>query len=390
MYDFDQVQNRVGTGSVKWDKQGSFGVESGLLPFWIADTDFASLPEILEAVKKRCDHPVIGYSDYDDRCLKAIQGWYSRRHNLSVPLAYLLPAGGVVTSLWFSIQALTEPGDKILLFSPVYDPFYAIIKNTGRVLADSQMKYENHRYTIDWENVESHLKEGVKAVIFCNPHNPVGRVWSRAELQQLADLCKKYDVYLLSDEIHGDITLYGNRYTSMGLFPEIHNKLIVYTAISKTFNMAGLISSCMIIPNKELKDTIEGALAAAWIFGPTALAFPAIEAAYTYGDEWVDEQNRYLAGNADAVMEFINSEMTEVRYVKPEGTFLMWLDFRCLGMTSGEITRVLVEKYGLALGDGTHYGEQAEGFMRFNIGTSRNTLNAGLKKLKEFYNDYRR
>ncbi len=319
MYDFDQVQNRVGTGSVKWDKQGSFGVESGLLPFWIADTDFASLPEILEAVKKRCDHPVIGYSDYDDRCLKAIQGWYSRRHNLSVPLAYLLPAGGVVTSLWFSIQALTEPGDKILLFSPVYDPFYAIIKNTGRVLADSQMKYENHRYTIDWENVESHLKEGVKAVIFCNPHNPVGRVWSRAELQQLADLCKKYDVYLLSDEIHGDITLYGNRYTSMGLFPEIHNKLIVYTA-----------------------------------------------------------------------MEFINSEMTEVRYVKPEGTFLMWLDFRCLGMTSGEITRVLVEKYGLALGDGTHYGEQAEGFMRFNIGTSRNTLNAGLKKLKEFYNDYRR
>ena len=390
MYDFDQVQNRIRTGSVKWDKQNSFGVESGLLPFWIADTDFASLPEILTAIKKRCDHPVIGYSDYDERCLAAIQGWYRRRHELEVPLSFLLPAGGVVTSLRFSIQALTQPGDKVLVFTPVYDPFFAIIRNTGRVLADSQMKYEDQRYTIDWEDFEAQLSDGVKAVILCNPHNPVGRVWSKAELQQVAVLCKQYGVYLLSDEIHGDITLYGNRYTSMAAFPEIHDKLVVYTAISKTFNMAGLISSCMIIPDGELKDRIEGALAEAWIFGPAALAFPAIEAAYTYGDQWVDEQNDYLAGNADTVMAFISSEMPEVRYVKPEGTFLMWLDFGCMGMTSTQITEVLAERCGLALGDGSHYGEQADGFMRFNIGTDRNTLKTGLKKLKEFYDDFRR
>ena len=390
MYDFDQVQNRIGTGSVKWDKQNSFGVESGLLPFWIADTDFASLPEILAAVRKRCDHPVIGYSDYDETCLAAIQGWYRRRHDLEVPLSFLLPAGGVVTSLRFSIQALTGPGDKVLVFTPVYDPFFAIIRNTGRVLADSRMKYEDQRYTIDWEDFETQLKAGVKAVIFCNPHNPVGRVWSRAELQQVADLCRQYDVYLLSDEIHGDITLYGNRYTSMAVFPEVHHKLIVYTAISKTFNMAGLISSCMIIPDQQLKDRIEGTLAEAWIFGPTALAFPAIEAAYTYGDQWVDEQNCYLTGNADTVMAFIGNEMPEVTFVKPEGTFLMWLDFGCMGMTSKEITGVLAKQYGLALGDGAHYGEQADGFMRFNIGTDRKTLKTGLKKLKEFYDDFRR
>ncbi len=389
MYDFDQVHNRVGTGCVKWDKQGSFGVSSGLLPFWIADTDFASLPEILAAVKSRCDHPLIGYSDYDDRCLAAIQGWYERRHGMKVPLSYLLPGSGVVTSLRFSIQALTAPGDQILIFSPVYDPFFAIIKNTGRVIADCQMKYEDQRYTIDWEVFEAKLAGGVKAVILCNPHNPVGRVWSREELQQLAGLCRRYDVYLLSDEIHGDITLYDNRYTSMGLFPEIHEKLVIYTAISKTFNMAGLISSCMIIPNPELKDTIEGALADAWIFGPTALAFPAIEAAYTYGDVWVDEQNRYLSGSADMVMDFIDREMPGVRYVKPEGTFLMWLDFRCLGLSSGEMTKIMAEKYGLALGDGAHYGEQADGFMRFNIGTNRDTLKEGLEKLKEFYNHFR-
>ena len=390
MYDFDQVQNRVGTGSVKWDKQNSFGVESGLLPFWIADTDFASVPEILAAIKKRCDHPVIGYSDYDESCLKAIQGWYSRRHNLEIPLDFLLPAGGVVTSLRFSIQALTEPGDQVLVFTPVYDPFFAIIANTGRTLVDCRMRYEEQRYTIDWVAFETQLKGGVKAVILCNPHNPVGRVWSREELWRIAGLCRQYDVYLLSDEIHGDITLYGNCYTSMAMFPEVHNKLIVYTAISKTFNMAGLISSCMIIPNPVLKDTIEGALAAAWIFGPTALAFPAIEAAYTYGDRWVDEQNLYLAGNADTVMEFIGSKMPDVRYVKPEGTFLMWLDFRCLGMSSEEITGTLAGKYGLALGDGAHYGEQADGFMRMNIGTDRGTLKTGLMKLKEFYDDFRR
>lgn len=389
MYDFDQIQDRVGTGSVKWDKQNAFGVASGLLPFWIADTDFASLPEILEAVKKRCDHPVIGYSDYDDKCLLAIQGWYSRRHGLDVPLSYLLPASGVVTSLRFTIQALTDPGDKVLVFTPVYDPFFAIIENTGRVIADCQMNYENQQYTINWELFEQQLKDGVKVVILCNPHNPVGRVWSSEELGRLAGLCRQYDVYLLSDEIHGDITLNGNKYTSMGLFPAVHEKLVIYTAISKTFNMAGLISSCMIIPNPQLKKTVEGELAKAWIFGPTALAFPAIIAAYTGGDTWVDEQNRYLSESADMVMAFIDQEMPEIKYVKPEGTFLMWLDLRCLGLSSGEMTKILAEKYGLALGDGAHYGEQADGFMRFNIGTNQTTLGEGLNKLKAFYHDYR-
>lgn len=387
MYDFDQVQNRMGTGCVKWDKQYSFGVESGLLPFWIADTDFASLPEILDAIKKRCEHPLIGYSDYQNSCLEAIQSWYKRRHQWEVPISALLPGSGVVTSLRFTIQALTKPGDRILVFTPVYDPFFAIIQNTERELVDCPLRYECQSFEIDWDVLEGQLQKGISAMILCNPHNPIGRVWKYEELKKIADLCEQYGVYLLSDEIHGDITLYDNRYTTMGQFENIYSKLIIYTAISKTFNMAGLVSSCMMIPDQKLKETIENALSDAWIFGPCALAFPAIEAAYTYGDRWVDEQNAYLAGNADAVMQFIDEEMPEVKYVKPEGTFLMWLDFNCFKMTSDDLTKVMADKYGLALGNGAHYGRQADGFMRLNIGTSRSNLMEGLLKLKQFYND---
>ncbi|MGN9163909.1 MalY/PatB family protein [Tissierellaceae bacterium HCP3S3_D8] len=390
MYDFDQIQNRKGTGSVKWDKQYSFGVESGLLPFWIADTDFASVPEILEVIKKRCNHPLIGYSDYEEDCLSAIQGWYKRRHGWEIPISYMLPGSGVVTSLRFSIQALCQEKDKVLVFTPVYDPFFAIIKNTNRTLVDCPLDYGIEGYSINWTLFEEELKKGIKIVILCNPHNPIGRVWSYEELSRLAELCKLYDVYLLSDEIHGDIVLYGKRYTTMGMFPEIYDKLIVYTAISKTFNMAGLISSCMMIPNENLKNKIESTLADAWIFGPNALAFPAIKAAYTYGDVWVDEQNEYLTENAETVMKFIDKEMPKVKYIKPEGTFLMWLDFNCFNMSSDNLTKLMAEKYGLALGNGAHYGKQSDGFMRLNIGTARNILLKGLEKLKELYHDWER
>ncbi|GAA0719873.1 pyridoxal phosphate-dependent aminotransferase [Clostridium malenominatum] len=387
MYDFDQIQNRRGTASIKWDRQYSFGVESGLLPFWIADTDFASVPEVLNAIKKRCDHPIIGYSDFEENCLISINKWYTRRHGWDIPISYMLPSSGVVTSLYFSIQALTEERDKVLVFTPVYDPFFAIIKNTKRKLVDCPLLVEEGRYSINWDLFENELKMGVKAIILCNPHNPIGRVWEHEELRRIAELSKKYEVFILSDEIHGDIVLSGNKYTTMGRFPEIYDKLIVYTAISKTFNMAGLISSCMMIPNSDIKDKIEGALSDAWIFGPSALAFPAIEAAYTYGDAWVDEQNIYLTENAEMVIDFIEEKMSKVKCARPEGTFLMWLDFGCFNMSSNELTKLMAEKYGIALGNGAHYGEQSDGFMRLNIGTSRKVLIEGLEKMKELYQE---
>lgn len=386
MYDFNIVHDRKGSGCVKWDKQGGFGVKNGLLPFWIADSDFATLPEITQAIVKRLEHPIVGYSDVYEECVDAISGWYERRHGYKIPTSAMLLGSGVVTSIRFTINALTEKNDKVMIFSPIYDPFFKIIENSDRTVVDCQLVLTEGKYTIDFEKMELNLREGVKVVLLCNPHNPVGRVWTYKELEKIANLCEKYDAYLLSDEIHGDILLYGNKYTTMCKFENIKNKLIVYTAISKTFNMAGLISSCMFIPNTALMYKIDSELSKAWIFGPNALSYSAITAAYTYGDTWVDEQNNYLTQNAEYVINYAKEHMPLLNVIKPEATFLMWIDFTTLKMSSKEICKVMASKYGIALSDGFHYGSQADGFMRLNIGCSRSTLKEGIDLIHKFYN----
>ena len=226
-------------------------------------------------------------------------------------------------------------------------------------------------------------------MILCNPHNPVGRVWTAGELERVADLCTRYGVWLLSDEIHADFGL-TRPYTTMGRFRQIHHRLVVYTAISKTFNMAGLGSSCMIIPNRELRQKICAEYEARWMFGPGDLAYAAIEAAYTHGDRWVDEQIRYLRENAVLVKELVAEHMPGVLLTDHEGTFLMWLDMTCLGMCSDEITEILARDYGVALGNGSHYGSQADGFMRLNIGCTRANLKKGLVQMAAMYDRYKK
>lgn len=387
MYDFDKAIDRRGTTSIKWNKQYAFGQKDGLLPFWIADTDFASAPEILSAIKERCDHPIIGYSEPLDSVYTAIQGWWERRHQWRPETEWMLLSYGVVTGIYFTLNAVVPEGGKALVFTPVYDPFFAAVKNSGHTLVECPLDHEDNYYSINYERFEEELKNGVKAVVFCNPHNPVGRVWTYEEMERVADLCIKYDAYLLSDEIHADFGM-TRPYTTAGRFGGTYDKLVVYTAISKTFNMAGLGSSCMIIPDRDLKQKISDSYDACWMFGPSDLAFTAMEAAYSHGDAWVDEQLLYLKGNVDAVNAFIKVRMPKVNITKHEGTFLMWLDMTCFGLTSKEITRILASEYGLALGDGSHYGEQAEGYMRLNIGCTRETLNKGLEQLALMYGRY--
>lgn len=387
MYDFDRPVDRRGTTSIKWNKQYSFGQKDGLLPFWIADTDFASVPEILEAVKARCDHPLIGYSEPLDSVYTAIQGWWERRHQWKPETEWMLLSYGVVTGIYFTLNAILPKDEKVLVFTPVYDPFFAAVKNSGHTLVDCPLDLHEGCYTIDFERFENELKNGVKAVVLCNPHNPIGRVWTYEEMERIAALCVQYDVYLLSDEIHADFGI-TRPYTTAGRFPSVYKKLVVYTAISKTFNMAGLGSSCMIIPDPELKQKISDSYDACWMFGPSDLAFTAMEAAYTYGDKWVDEQLIYLKENAETVCRFAAERMPGVKVTNHEGTFLMWLDMTCLGLSSGEITRILAQEYKVALGDGSHYGAQAEGFMRLNIGCTRALLLEGLEKIAEMYEKY--
>ncbi len=384
MYDFGQVHDRIGSDCLKWEKQLKFGQASGLVPFWIADTDFATLPEAVQAMHKRIDHALFGYSFVSERVYKAVAGWYERRHGVNLPLSAYSAAHGVVTSIWFSIRAFTKPGDKVLVFTPVYDPFFAVINNQDREKVDCPLTYENNEYSINWTDLEQKLADGVKAMIFCNPHNPTGNVWSEEEVQRIVELCKQYDVWLFSDEIHGDVVLNGGHYTSAAKFADIYSsKMIVYTAISKTFNMAGLESSCNIIPDPANKAKLEGAMRDAWIMGPNCLASAAIEACYTYGDQWVDEMNAYLTESADYVVEYLEKNVPGIKAVKPEGTYLMWLDCSGLGKSGTQVTADLVKGYGVAVGDGSVYGN-AENFIRFNIGCPRQTLDKGLEAMAKY------
>lgn len=385
-YDFDRVYDRTGSDCLKWEKQVKFGVPSGLLPFWIADTDFGTLPQAVEAMEKRLEHPLFGYTFTGARTLETVRGWYSRRHGVDLPIEAFLPSLGVVTAMWFSIRALTKPGDQVLVFTPVYDPFFAIIQNQGREMVDCPLTYEGGRYDINWADFEEKLKGGVKVVLFCNPANPVGRVWSAADVERVVTLCKQYSACLLSDEIHGDVVLYGNRYTSAAKYKDVYGQMIVYTAISKTFNMAGLHSSCMLIPNQDLKQLQDKTMREAWLMGPNSLANGAIEACYTCGDEYVDQLNEYLTGCAQLVIDYLGEHAPMIDVVKPEGTYLMWLDCRKLGISSQEMVDRLVKEEGLAIGSGAGYGANAEGFLRLNIGCPRATLMQGLEKIARFAN----
>lgn len=383
-FDFDHFIDRRGTTSIKWNFQDDFGQKDGLLPFWIADTDFATVPEVVEALKKRCEHPVFGYSDPLPSTYEAIQGWWQRRHGWRPETEWMFMTCGVVTGIYFALQALVEKGDKVLTFTPVYDPFFKAIENSGHTLVTCPLHHEDDYYTIDWDLFENELKNGVKAVVFCNPHNPVGRVWTKEELNHFADLCAQYNIWVLSDEVHSDYGL-TRGYTPMGLFEQIKDHLVIYTAISKTFNLAGLVSACIMVPNKEVREKVRYEFDSRWMFGPTDFAFTAMEAGYNHGDQWMDAVCEYLRGNSALVSSYVAQHMPKIHVTRHEGTFLMWLDMRCFNMSSGEMTSTLAKDYGIALGDGSHYGKEADGFMRLNIGCTRDILLQGLQAIEKFY-----
>ena len=387
MYNFDKFVDRRGTACVKWDVRDLFGVgpDADLTPMWIADMDFAVVPELQTALKERCDHPTFGYNTPTPGCIPALCSWYERRHNWKFTPDQVLNGIGVVTMIRFTLEALTAPGDQVAVFSPVYDPFFAQVRNSGRTLVDLPMKEQNGHYSVDLAAFEQALKDGVRAVIFCNPHNPIGKVWTKDEVETIGGLCAKYGAYMLSDEVHGDMVMDGNHYNPMGLVDAIQDKLVVYTAISKTFNLAGLHQSAIIIPNAEVRAKVDAMLKGAWIMGPNLMAFTAMEAAYTYGDKWVDEVVAYISDNVRYVQQQVRDFMPKVKLSHHEGTFLMWLDLRCLGMSSDELTVTLGREYGIGLGNGAHYGKQCDGFMRMNIACPRSTLEKGVAALKKCY-----
>ena len=379
-HDFDEPINRIGTDSFKWDYEGENGK---YIPLGVADTDFKAPEEAIAAVRKRTEFGVYAYGALpQERFAASICNWYKKRYGLTVDPETIRHSQGLMTgALWMILNAYTRPGDKVLIQAPVYHTFSIVIKGAGRFVESNDLVLEDGRYEMNFEDLEKKVADPrVRIMLICNPHNPVGRVWTEDEVRKIVELCKKYSVWLFSDEIHGDVVLYGHQYTSVARFADVYDHMLVYTAISKTFNMAGLHSSCT-------KKIQEDTLRQAWLMSPNCMANSAIEACYTYGDEWVDEQNAYLTENAEFVISYLKEHAPQIKPVKPEGTYLMWLDCSGLSMTSEEMVKILASEYKMAVGGGAGYQGNGEYFLRFNIGCPRETLEKGMEILARFVAD---
>jgi cysteine-S-conjugate beta-lyase len=380
---FDEVVDRRGTGSLKWDGMHKrFGVEGpDLLPMWVADTEFRTPEPVVEALVRRARHGLFGYSAATAAYFEAIHGWLRRRHGWDVKEEWIAATPGVVCAVNLLIRTLTDRGDGVVIQPPVYYPFQRGIEDNGCRVLVNRLHLDGQRYRMDLEDLERKLPDA-KLLILCSPHNPVGRVWSADELRTLGELCLRHGVIVVSDEIHFDLVLSGHAHTVFAtLSPELAQQSVVCTAASKTFNLPGLQPAISVIPNPRLRRDFAHTLRACGIPQPNAFCLEAVTAAYTHGEDWLVELLAYLEGNVDLLCRFVATEIPQVRVVRPEGTFLAWLDCRALGLDPGALEQVLLSKGRLVLSQGHTFGAGGEGFVRINLGCPRSMLEDGLGRL---------
>lgn len=379
-YNFDTIIDRTGTDCLKWDDNGS----SDIHPMWVADMDFAVAPQIQEAMRKRLEHPVYGYTFHGEGLLNAITSWVGRRYHWNIEKEWVEFSPGVVPALVMSILAYTNPGDRVLIMTPVYRPFYNSVRENGRVVVNYQLeKDENNYYTIDFDRLESQIDKRTKMIMMCNPHNPAGRVWTREELLKLADIAKRHDLIVVSDEIHADFIYSGHQHISIAsLSEDMANRTITAYAPSKTFNLAGLCQSYVVIPNPRLRDAYmavyDGLDLGSNVFGMTALT-----AAYNEAEDWLDQLLVYLEANRDYAVNYIRENIPEIKVCSPEGTYLLWLDCAGLGLKNEDLNQFFLKEAKLRMNMGYRFGEQADTFMRLNIGCPRKLLEEGLARIEK-------
>jgi len=383
MYNFDKIINRRGTKSAKWDNLKSLYGDEELLPLWVADMDFEAPPEVIKALTERAEHGVYGYTFISDEYCEAVRGWMKRRHNWQIEKEWILYTPGVVPAISYAIKAFTQPRDKIIIQTPVYHPFYHTIEENERYIVKNPLVYRDGQYHMDLENLERIIDDSVKMLILCSPHNPVGRVWTKEELTKLAEICLKYDILVVSDEIHFDIVYKGHKHTVFAtLSDEISQNCVVLTAPSKTFNLAGLKVSNAIIPNEILRMKFRKELNKDHITAPNVFGERAMIAAYNHSEGWLDELLEYLEGNRDFFVEYMEKNIPKLKPIKPEGTYLVWVDCTELGMNPKELRDFFVNKCKLALNDGHMFGEEGSTFQRFNIGCPRSLLEEALHRIE--------
>ncbi|MCH5139107.1 pyridoxal phosphate-dependent aminotransferase [Clostridiaceae bacterium UIB06] len=388
-YDFDKVFDKENTDSVKWNFAEKVLGDKDVIPMWIADMDFQTVPEVKEAIIKRASQGVYGYSETLNGYYDSITNWIEKRHQWKIEREWLCISPGVVTALSLVVKALTHPGDKVVIQSPVYYPFFNSILRNGCEIVNNPLKAVEGRYHVDYEDLEEKVKdERVKLMIICNPHNPVGRVWTKEELQRIGEICLKNDVLVVADEIHSDLIYKGHKYTPFAsISKEFEQNSITCTAPSKTFNLAGLQTSNIIIPNEKLRREYNIALENIGISRLNLFGVIGCEAAYKYGEEWLDELLDYLEENKRYTEKYISEKIPKLKVVKAEGTYLLWINFRELGMNSKELKKFMLTKAKVAFNEGFIFGEGGEGFERMNIACPRSILQEALRRIEEAVNN---
>ena len=381
--DFDRIIDRRNTKSVKYDLAAKKGMPEDVLPLWVADMDFRVSSYIQEAIARQVEHGVFGYSDTGEEYFEAVKGWMKRHHGWDVEADWLVKTPGVVFALSLAVKAFTEPGDSVLIQQPVYYPFKRVVEVNGRRTISNTLVYENNKYFMDFEDFEEKIiREKIKLFILCNPHNPVGRVWTEDELVRIGDICQKHHVIVVSDEIHGDFAFKGKHHVFAGLKKEYGEFTVTCTAPSKTFNLAGLQLSNIFISNPELRRAFRRQLDIVGYEEPNIMGMVACEAAYRDGDEWYEAMLEYVAGNIAFTREYVEKNIPGVTMAEHEGTYLVWLDFRQLGMNGEELEEMIVQRARLWLDGGAMFGESGTGFQRVNVACSRKILEEALERMK--------
>lgn len=389
-YNFDEIIPRHNTACYKYDKlKELFGSEE-LLPLWVADMDFRTPDFVVDAIRKRAAHEIYGYFFRPTSYEEAIIGWFKRRHGWEIKREWLAFSPGVVPALNMLVMALTEPGDEIIVQPPVYTPFFGAVNDHQRKLVLNPLLCSEGSFTFDFQQLEKVISARTRMLILCSPHNPVGRVWTLQELNQLADICLRNNILIVSDEIHCDLVLPPHKHLPIAsLSDEIANITITTISASKTFNLAGLATASVVIPEAGLKQKYEQVLAKMHLGMGNLFGTVAAEAAYNNGDHWLDQLLDYLRGNFDFVGDYLDQHLPRVKHFPLEGTYLAWLDFREAGFDSHDaIKTFVVQNAGLALSEGTTFGMGGDGFMRMNLACPRATLEIALNRLHEAYVAY--
>ena len=382
-FNFDKIIDRTNNFSAKWSEMNKNFGTNNLLPMWVADMDFLTAPCVMEALKDRLEQGIFGYTTRPSSYNESIVNWLDNRFSWKINQEWLMFSPAVITSISLLIQNLTQKNDKIMIQEPVYSPFHNIVESNERSLVISPLvKLDDGSYVMDYEDIEAKIKD-VKVFILCNPHNPVGRVWTREELTRLGEICLKHNVLVISDEIHSDIILKNHKHTPFAsISKEFRENTITCMAPTKTFNLAGLQSSFLVISNPYYYEVMDKAFSILDIKRNNAFSLVATEAAYNYGEDWLYELIKYIEDNIDFAIDYIKNHMPQLKVKKPEGTYLLWVDFSNLNVDKKDLKNALINKGRIALSDGSSFGIGGDGYYRINLACPRSMVLEGLKRIE--------